>query len=79
MLEKSIEKRHRHELFVGTWRKEKVLVKVYPPKYEMFYFTETEFYQVRRPHAFISLADRFTEGGGRSVLWTGSVPHTRKN
>ena len=49
-LEKSIAKRHCHELFIGAWRKEKVLVKVYPPKHEMFYFVETEFYHVRTIH-----------------------------
>lgn len=44
-LEKNIEKRQFFDKYSGLWRQERVLVKVYPPKYEALWFAETEMYQ----------------------------------
>jgi hypothetical protein len=34
------------DVYEGRWRNDRVLVKIYPSKYEKMWFTETEIYQV---------------------------------
>lgn len=46
VLEKSIEKGRFCDLYIGRWRRERVLVKVYANKMEKMWFNETEISQV---------------------------------
>ena len=46
VLEKDIEKGRFCDMYIGRWRRERVLVKVYPNKKEKMWFNETEILQV---------------------------------
>ena len=46
VLERRLEKNERWEEFVGKWRRERVLVKIYQSEYEKIWFSETEINQV---------------------------------
>ena len=41
------------DIYEGRWRNDRVLVKIYPSKYEKMWFTETEIYQVGWTGGFV--------------------------
>ena len=47
MLGKTLAQGQFCEVYEGRWRSDRVLVKIYPSKYERLWFAETEIYQVR--------------------------------
>lgn len=54
------------DIYEGTWRNDRVLVKIYPSKYEKMWFTETEIYQVGElVGSFIGMAWM------DSIIWRG--------
>lgn len=46
MLGKTLAQGQFCDVYEGRWRNDRVLVKIYPSKYEKMWFTETEIYQV---------------------------------
>ena len=47
IIERVIAQGEFYELSLGVWRRERVMVKTYPPKYERMWFSETEIHQVK--------------------------------